>query len=58
MSILTISYCLDQCYITLKRYHDHSNSYKRKHLIGVLLTVSGVTPSLSWQGTWQDAGRW
>lgn len=28
--------------ITVKRHQDHSNSYKRNHLIGDLFSVSGT----------------
>ena len=33
---------LVRVFITVKRHHDHSNSYKGKHLVEVLLTVSEV----------------
>ena len=36
-----LPFCLCQCSVVVKRHHDHSNSYKRKHLIG-LVTVSEV----------------
>ena len=37
------SYCLSQCSIAVKRHHhDHSNSYKGKHLIGTVLWFRGL----------------
>lgn len=33
---------LSQYSITVKRHQDHSNSYKRNHLIGDLFSVSGT----------------
>jgi hypothetical protein len=33
---------LSQCSTEVKRRHDHSNSYKRKHLTGGLLTVTDM----------------
>ena len=35
----------------VKRHHNHSNSYKGKHLLAWL------TYSPLWQGAWQHAGR-
>lgn len=32
--------CLSHCSITVQRHHDQGNYYKRKYLIGALLTVS------------------
>jgi hypothetical protein len=36
------NFCLRLCTIALKRHYDQGNSYKKKHLMGCLLTVSGV----------------
>lgn len=35
---------LSQYSVTVKRHQEHSNSYKRNHLIGDLLSVSGTLP--------------
>ncbi|KAL6081559.1 hypothetical protein STEG23_000580, partial [Scotinomys teguina] len=32
--------CLGQCSVAVKKHHDQGNSYKRKHLLEGLLTVS------------------
>jgi hypothetical protein len=37
--LLTTDGFLNRCSIAVKRHHDHSNSYKGKHLIGGWLTV-------------------
>ena len=37
-----ISACLRQCFIAVKRHHDHDNSYKGKHLIGAGLQFRGL----------------
>ena len=41
---------LSYSFIAVKRHHDQGNSYKRKHLIGDLLTVSESVSGLmsSW----------
>jgi hypothetical protein len=41
---------IDPFIIAVKRHGDHHNSYKTKHLVGGLLTVSEVSPLSSW---WQ-----
>jgi hypothetical protein len=38
------SVCLSQYSVAVKRYHDHSNSYKRKHLIRACLQFQGFSP--------------
>jgi|UPI00001F6546 hypothetical protein len=43
--------------ITVKRHHDHSNSYKGKHLIGAGLQFQRFSPLSSWREAWQHAGR-
>jgi hypothetical protein len=48
--------CLSHCSTAGKRHNDHGSSYKRKHLIGGLLTFQRFSPLLSWQGTWCHAG--
>jgi hypothetical protein len=43
----SVAWCLSHCPIAVKRYHDQSKSYDRKHLVGGLHTVQGllkVTP--------------
>jgi hypothetical protein len=37
-------FSLSYCFVAEKRHPEHSNSYKRKHLIKGLLTVLEVTP--------------
>ena len=39
-----------------KTHYDLVNFYKRKHLIGGLLTVSQSESVPSWQEGWQEAG--
>jgi hypothetical protein len=39
---LQILGCLGHCSIAVRRHHDNSNSYERKHLIKGLRTVSEV----------------
>ena len=41
----------------MKRHNDHGNSYKGKHLIEGGLYNQRFSPLLSWQGTWECAGR-
>ena len=48
---------LGRVFIAVKRHHDHSNSYKGKHLIGAGLQFQRFSPLSSWQATWQCAGR-
>lgn len=43
---IPFGYCLSQCPIAVKRRHDHSNFYKRQHLVGGLLTVSEVSSNV------------
>jgi hypothetical protein len=43
--------------IAVERNHDHSNSYKRKHLIGVSLQFQRFSPLSSWWEAWWYAGR-
>lgn len=31
-----MDYCLSQCSVAVKRYHDQDNSHNKKHLIGGL----------------------
>lgn len=40
----------------MKRRHDDGNSYKSKHVNGAYLPFQRLS-SLSWWGTWQQAGR-
>ena len=40
----------------MKRYHDHSNSYKRKHLIGDLLIISESESIIIMVGEGQGRG--
>ena len=42
---------LVRAFITVKRHHDHSNSYKRKHLVEVLRTVSEVWSIITMAGS-------
>jgi hypothetical protein len=42
--------------IALKRYHDHSNSYKEKNFIGIGLQFQRLSPLSSWQEAWQHTG--
>lgn len=37
--------------------HDHSTSYKGKHLIEAGLQLLGFTPLSSWWEVWQHAGK-
>jgi hypothetical protein len=41
----------------MKWHNDHGNSYKGKHLIEGGLYNQRFSPLLSWQGTWECAGR-
>jgi hypothetical protein len=48
-----------QCSSTaVKRYHDHSNSYKGKHLIWDWLTVSEVQPIIIMVGNMVCRQTW
>ena len=40
----------------MKRHHDHSKSFKGKHLMRDVLSFQRFSP-LSWQEAWQCAGR-
>jgi len=42
----------------MNRCHEHSNSYKRKHLIGAVLQFQRFSPLSPWQEAWQHAGRY
>ena len=41
----------------MKRHHDHSNSYKGKHLIGADLQFQRFSPLSSRWEAWQHAGK-
>ena len=41
----------------MKRHHDHSKSYKRKHLIGACLEFLKFSPLSSWLGAWWQADK-
>ena len=43
--------------LAMKRHHDHSNSYKGKHLFQAGLQFQKFSALSSWQETWQPAGR-
>jgi hypothetical protein len=43
--------------ITVKRHHDHGNSYKGKHLVWIGLQSQRFSQILSWQKAWQHASR-
>jgi hypothetical protein len=47
---------LSQYSIALKTHHDHCNSYKGHHLIGVCLQFQRFSPLSSWWEAWQLAG--
>ena len=38
----TQAICLSEGLIAVKRYHDHGNSYKERHLIGADLQIRGL----------------
>ena len=40
-----------------KRFHDHGNSYKEKHLIGAGLQLRGLVSLSSQHEAWQHSGR-
>lgn len=45
-------------FIALKRHHNHDNSYKGKHFIGLIYRLKAVNYPLSlWQESWQHANR-
>ena len=48
---------LSWTFIAVKNHHDHSNSYKEKHLIGAGLQFQRFSPLSSWWEAWQRAGR-
>ena len=48
---------LVKVFITVKRQHDQSNSYKGKHLIGSGLQFQRFSPLLSWQEVCQPTGQ-
>ena len=41
----------------MKRYHDHGNFHKGKHLIVAGLQFERFSPFPSWQEVWQYPGR-
>ena len=41
----------------MKRHHDHSKSYKEKHLVGAGLQIQRFSLLISWWEAWQHAGR-
>jgi hypothetical protein len=41
----------------MKRYHDHRNSYKGKHLIRVFLKFQRLRPYLHGMEAWQHTGK-
>ena len=43
--------------MVVKRYHDHSNFYKGKHLTGTGLQFQRFSSLSSWQEAWQHIGR-
>jgi hypothetical protein len=49
---LAVQGSLSECSIAVKRHHDHSISYKGKHLSGAGLQL----PLLTWQQAWQHEG--
>jgi hypothetical protein len=42
---------------TVKRYHDHGNSSKEKHLIGAGLHFQWFSPLSAWREECQHTGR-
>jgi hypothetical protein len=48
--------CLSHCFIIVKRHHDLSNAYNRKHSIGAALQYERFS-LLSWRETGWHAGR-
>lgn len=55
-------HCLSEALVAVKGHCDHGNSFKGKHLIGTGLRkfkglVQRFSSLLSWQETWQSAGR-
>ena len=49
---------LVRVFIAVKKHHDHGNSYKEKHLIGVAhLQFQRFSSLSSWWGTWWCEGR-
>ena len=57
LSIVPVRDFLSEGFIALKRHHDHSNSYKGKHLIWAALPFQRFSLLSSWQEAWQHAGR-
>ena len=54
--LLNLRHCLSEGFIAVKRHHDHSNSYKGKHLVGAGLQFQRLSPLSSWWKAWQPAG--
>jgi hypothetical protein len=52
-----LAFVLVEISTAVKRHHDHSNSYKGNHLIGVGLQFQRSSPLSSWHETWRHAGR-
>ena len=50
------SHCPSWGFIAVKRHHDHSNSYKRKHLIGACLQFTRFRQLSLSQGAWSRPG--
>lgn len=49
--------CFSQCFIAVKRHHDHGNSYKREYLIGTCIHSQRFNLFSSWQEKCWEAGR-
>ena len=49
--------CLSQGFITVKKHHDHSNSYKGKHLMGAGLQFQTFRTLSSQQEAWWHVDR-
>jgi hypothetical protein len=47
---LTFTRCLNWAFIAVKNHHDHGNSHKGNHLVGLTLSseVRRFSPLLSW----------
>ena len=52
--LLNLRHCLSEGFIAVKRHHDHSISYKGKHLVGAGLHSQRFSPLLSWQYVGRD----
>jgi len=50
-------YHLGQCSVAEKRYYNHSNSYKGKHLTGAGLQAQRLILLSLWSEAWWHTGR-